>query len=98
MCTVSMVGDHYKDIFQPKPWFPQPGQTFPVAPVSRHEFDELKRQVEEMKSLLKRAKEYDERNDEPHCEVEEKMEVLRMVAKLVGVDLSDVIGPSKASA
>lgn len=61
--------------------------------VSRAEFDELKRQVMEMKELLKRAKAYDERNGEPDCEmVDEKMDLLRRVAKLVGIDLDDVIG------
>lgn len=97
MCSVSMVGDHYNDLFKVKPWYPQIPQ-WPSAPqqyeitVSRSEFEELKRQVEEMKALLARAKEYDARNGEPDCEVNEKMDVLRRVAKLVGVDLDDVIG------
>ena len=42
------------------------------------------------------AKEYDERNNEPDCEVDEKMDLLRRVAKLVGVDLDDVIGKKGA--
>ena len=73
--------------------------TLPHVPeVSKVEFEELKRQVAEMKVLLKRAKEYDERNNEPHCEIEDKMEFLRQVAKLVGISLDDVIpvaGPDK---
>lgn len=107
MCTVSMIGDHYRD-----KWVVPPNQTWPppvgpyvppdplrpfqvriVEPVSREEFDTLKREVEDMKSLLKRAKEYDERNGEPDCEMDEKMDVLRRVAKLVGVDLDDVLKP-----
>ena len=95
MCVVSMVGDHYGE------WIPKTyPDVFPSWPhvtrvaeyVTKDEFDALKRTVEEMKELLKRAKEYDERNSEPHCEVEEKMELLRRVAKAVGVDLDDVIG------
>ena len=99
MCTVSMVGDHYRD------WWPQKyPEVFPSSPavpkdswpylngISREEFDALKRDVEEMKSLLKRAKEYDERNNEPHCEVEEKMDLLRKIAAAVGINLDDVIG------
>ena len=104
MCTMSMVGDHYRDMWQPKPWYPLipqvPAAPMPQAPItitmspeiSRAEFEDLKRQVAEMKELLRRAKEYDERNGEPECEMAEKMDLLRRVAKMVGVDLDDVIG------
>lgn len=100
MCAVSMVGDHYRDMWKYKDWsvdnepsvWPGTSQTITVTPISRHEFDELKRQIEEMKSLLQRAKKYDEDNNEPDCEVDEKMDLLRKVAKLVGVSLDDVIG------
>jgi len=72
----------------------QPFKVMPIGEpvISRAEFEELKRQVLEMKELLKRAKEYDERNGEPECEIDEKMQILRKVAQLVGVDLDDVIG------
>lgn len=101
MCSVSMVGDHYRDIFKDNPLTRQPNVSWPVTVIqgdgpSRREFNDLKRQVEEMKLLLARAKEYDERNGEPECEIDEKMDLLRRVAKLVGVDLDDVIGPPKA--
>lgn len=106
MCTVSMVGDHYRDIWKQRDWYqphfpmtpaipmPGPNQTIVVQPpsISRAEFDELKREVTEMKALLKRAKEYDERNGEPNCEMDEKMAILRKVAELVGVKLDDVLG------
>lgn len=102
MCTVSMVGDHYMDIWKDRwpqrhpvnpygPAVPMP-TTMPtviVSPpeVTRAEFDELKRQVAEMVALLKRAKKYDEDNNEPDCELEDKMNFLRDVARRVGVDL-----------
>lgn len=64
-----------------------------LAPViTRQEFDDLKRDVLEMKELLKRAKEYDERTGQTDCEQDEKLAVLRKVAELVGVDLKDVLG------
>ena len=102
MCTVSMVGDHYRDMWEPKP-FPQTAPAVPMPTnhpqyiihppqVSREEFDELKRQVLEMKELLKRAKKYDEDNGEKDCELDEKMALLRKVAEMVGVNLDDVIG------
>lgn len=73
----------------------KPDGCVPLVPVSREEFDQLKRDVEEMKALLKRAKKYDEENNEPDCEIEQKMELLRRVAEAVGVDLCDVIGKGK---
>lgn len=54
----------------------------------------LKRAVEDMKKLLKRAKKYDEDNHEPDCEIDDKVELLRKVAKFVGVSLEDVL-PAK---
>lgn len=93
MCTVSMIGDHYADKWRQYP--PQPSTVWPhvfvPAPViSREEFDALRRDVEDMKALLIRAKRYDDGHGEPDCEMDEKLAVLRRVADLVGVDLSDV--------
>jgi hypothetical protein len=87
-----MVIDHYRDDWsKQKPWvLPQP-PLYPQPPssgdISRAEFEELKRQVAEMIKLIKRAKDYDAKNGEPDCEMDEKMEVVREVAKFAGVDL-----------
>lgn len=92
MCTVSMIADHYGDRYRDN--FKQiagTGWAF-TPPVTRAEFDALKRDVAEMKELLKRAKAYDERNNEPECETDEKMAKLRKMAELVGIDIDDVIG------
>lgn len=105
MCVVSMIGDHFRDkwtnpggygaaVTAISPSMPNV-MIRPITPVGRDEFEALKREVEEMKALLRRAKAYDERNGEPDCEIDEKMDVLRKVAKLVGIDLNDVIGPPK---
>lgn len=104
MCAVSMIGDHYADKWRDQypgigiPWQSPPlwPLTPPTAIIIRAEFDALKRDVEEMKALLKRAKEYDERNNEPDCEMEEKMDLLRKVAKLVGVNIDDVLRQKSA--
>lgn len=100
MCSVSMVGDHYRDMWKDNPLTRQPSiQQWPPGAFdsspTRSEFNELKRQVEEMKLLLARAKKYDEDNGEPECEIDEKMDLLRKVAKLVGVELDDVLGSPK---
>jgi hypothetical protein len=111
VCTVSMVGDHYRDKWERQyPWtYPSiPPQIVPypdqiqkasnplgsVQPaVTKAEFEALKKDVEEMKELLKRAKKYDEDNGEKDCELAEKYEFIRQVAKFVGVEIEDVIGP-----
>lgn len=100
MCVVSMIGDHFGrkwDDYFPKPqlltpWPVPTSNPWPSLPPTREEFDKLKGEVEEMKALLIKAKEYDEKHNEPHCEVEEKMEKLRKIAELVGISLDDVIG------
>ena len=83
-----MIGDHFSEKWKQPPY----QQIFTNIPdVSRAEFEALKKEVEEMKALLKRAKEYDEKNNEPNCEIEEKMAMLRKFADAVGIDLDDVI-------
>jgi len=51
---------------------------------------ELKKDMEEVKKVLLVAKKYDEDNNEPHCEMDEKVALLKKVAAFVGVDLSEV--------
>ena len=82
-----MIGDHFNDKWTQPPY----QQIFTNIPdVSRAEFEALKKEVEEMKALLKRAKEYDEKNNEPNCEIEEKMAMLKKFADAVGISLDDV--------
>lgn len=60
MCVMSMVSDHYNEKWN-KPNYIDLLKTFDPINVSRSEFEHLKKEVEEMKDLLKRAKEYDEK-------------------------------------
>jgi len=98
MCVVSMIGDHYGEKFRnPQQWpglqpYVQPSPIVLPSPISREEFENLKREVEEMRVLLRRAKLYDQQNGEPDCGIEDKMALLRRVAKLVGVDLDASLG------
>lgn len=85
MCVVSMIGDHYTERWQPY----QTVTTWPA--VTREEFDALRRDVLEMKELLRRAKRYDIDHGEPDCEIEDKVALLRKVAEAVGVDLEDLL-------
>lgn len=91
-----MIGDHYTEKWREYPWWTQPQPTtiqYSISQISRKEFDALKKEVEDLKKLLIRAKAYDERNGEPDCEIEDKMALLRAVAKAVGVDLDSVLKP-----
>lgn len=98
MCVVSFVGDHYQNKFdQPfYPWYQQTStdtgqKTIKLnRPVSSEEFEKLQKEVQELKELLIKAKEYDERNNEPNCEMEDKIKLLREIGKIVGVDLDEV--------
>lgn len=102
MCVYSMIGDHYTDKFKYDPdwekWFKQlPVQTIPadvivdLTGITRQEFDNLKKQVEDMKRLLERALKYDEENKEPRCETDAKVALLKKVAEAFGVDLTEIL-------
>lgn len=87
MCVVSMIGDHYNDKWN-TPDYKQIWDNWPE--VTKQEFDALKKEVEEMKELLKRAKIYDEVNNEPNCEIENKVAMLKKIAELFNINLDEV--------
>ena len=84
MCLVSMVGDYYKDKWN-QPHYQE--QFAHIDQVSRQEFELLKKEVLEMKELIKKAVEYDKKNNEPHCENPEKVKLLKQIADLFGIEL-----------
>jgi len=112
MCTVSNIGDGYRDNFAPRwpnvpIWPHQPvGVPYPAQPatapvpvftpavftpaVSKEEFDALKKEVEELKQLLKAAKKFDEETGQPDCHMDDKVEFIKKLAEFVGVDLEDI--------
>ncbi len=97
MCMVSNIGDGWQDSF-PKNWpqfVPEPGSSFHFSSVTREEFDALKREVEELKKLLIAAKAFDKATGQPDCEMGEKVKLIKAIAKLVGVDLGDVLEEDK---
>jgi hypothetical protein len=89
MCVVSMVMDHYLDKWKlTPPVFPLPSPTpspfyVPAPAVTPGEVEELRR-------LLDRAREYDRRHSQPDCELEEKRQALRKLAELLGVAIDFV--------
>lgn len=91
MCSVSYISEPYAKLWEP--YTVPPNSTgwrlFPTA----QEFDALKAEVAALKDLLLAAKRFDERTGQKDCQHEDKVAVLRRVAELVGVDLSEAIGP-----
>lgn len=98
MCIMSSIGDEWGRTYPDRwPNVPVPPSTtttvYTVTPeVSKEEFDALKREVEALKELLKAAKIYDEATGQPDCEMDEKVELIRRVAELVGVDMDEILG------
>lgn len=94
MCVVSALGEHYTEKFEPyrRMIYPNEGlQPLGIyQTVSRQEFEELRNLVLEMRDILLVGKAYDEKTNQPHCEHEEKVALLKEIAKQVGVDIDEV--------
>lgn len=94
MCTVSMVGDYWKDRL-PEQYPNVPWKYYSITNdmsqyITRAEFEQLKNEIKELKKLLLAAKEYDKNTNQPDCEVDEKIALLKKVAEMVGIDMKDV--------
>jgi hypothetical protein len=97
MCVVSMVIDHYTDEWDRRRY---PPSTSPIWPPQQYEPWPLlepypaptvtPQEIEEFKRLLDRAREYDRKNNEPDCELEDKRKKLKDLAKELGVEIDFV--------
>ena len=99
MCAVSNIGTGWsRDIPERYPWVnpvpPIPPNQIPQG-VTRQEFKELYKEVQELKLLLQAAKKFDEATGQKDCEMDEKVALIKQIAKLVGVDLGDVFESHK---
>jgi len=54
--------------------------SMPDPKITQEEIDEFRR-------LLARAREYDARNNEPNCELDEKRQILLKIAEALGVEI-----------
>ncbi len=82
-----MVSDHYIDKWKEKiepfvPSSPFAPFVYPTQPQIPQE------EIDEFKKLLERAREYDRKNNEPDCELEEKKTLLKELAKKLGVEIN----------
>ncbi len=98
MCMYSMVTTNQFERWPQRfPWVepivnpPQPNTWYvrPQPAPSREEFDALKAELEALRELLKAAKIYDESTGQPDCEDADKVQILRTLAELLGVDLGE---------
>jgi hypothetical protein len=101
MCTYSMIVDHHFEkwnipITTPLPNMPPfwPPVTIPTTdPVTNPlKIDPVytgptKEQFQELIDLLKMAKKIDKATDQPDCELESKKELLRKIAKELGIEV-----------
>lgn len=91
MCVVSAVSDDWTKRFPET--YPNVATWIPHLPIdspSYAEFATLKSDFEKLLELLKAAKIYDEATNQKDCEMEEKVALLKKIAELVGVDISEV--------
>lgn len=87
---VSNIGDGWTNAFPDKwPHFNPPPIIVPPE-VSRAEFEALRKEIKELKKLLEAAKQFDKETGQPDCEMNEKVEMIKKIARLVGVNLGDV--------
>lgn len=100
MCVYSMVMDHAFDKWKDRTYIPitiKPKFPFPDTdgrggtPLEISEPAITDQEIRDLRDLLRRAKEYDKKNNQPDCELEEKKQKLRDLAKELGVDLKGVL-------
>lgn len=84
------MGDHYTQKFEQTDYKNQLQELMNGREVSREEFNALKKEIKEMKEILAKAAKYDIDTNQPHCETEDKVALLKKVAELFGVDLSEI--------
>ena len=92
MCVVSIVAEDWTQrhpLYVPLP-ITVPNNIPFTDYVTRAEYEALRRELESLKVLLTAAKRYDEETGQRDCEDPEKVALVKRLAELVGVDLSDV--------
>lgn len=96
MCVVSMAMDHFYDKWRDRPPYPWPHPYHPAPtpalPDATPYIQPTKPaitpdEIDEFRKLLDRAREYDKRNNEPDCELEDKKRRVKALAQQLGVEI-----------
>lgn len=95
MCMISFVGDEFNRSVQERYPVLTVSNNLPStyvinSGISREEFDKLKVELEAIKKVLIAAKIYDEETGQKDCEQAEKVALLKRLAELCNVDLSEI--------
>lgn len=91
MCVVSNIGGAWaKSAPSIYPWAVPDANPQPPAVVTPAEMAALRREMEELRKLLLAAKAFDAATGQPDCEEEEKVALIKRLAEIVGVDMTDV--------
>lgn len=102
MCVVSNIGDNYQRNdgwpWRPvNPWPPLPEidkaipQDFrPIweDAVKDKKIADLEDRIKALEELIRKGKEFDAATGQPDCELDEKYELLRKIAKEMGVEIT----------
>jgi hypothetical protein len=87
---MSNIGDVWAEKFPDKwPHFNPPPTYIPIQ-IPNWEIEALRKEVAELRKLLKAAKEFDSATGQPDCEMEQKVKLIKDIARLVGVNMEDV--------
>ena len=101
MCVTSMIGDGWGQKFPPHPSYPTypsdgptPKQsTFPSMfeqSVTRTEWEDIWTELTQLKELLVKAKQYDDAHNEPNCEMEEKVALIKKFGEIFSIDFRGI--------
>lgn len=98
MCAVSNIGDTWGRDFETRypEWTKPYRDTVTFPPYEHSDIEKLRREVEELKKLLRAAAEFDRATGQPDCQMDDKVALIRAVAAALGVDMSGVF-PEKES-
>ena len=99
MCTVSAVSDQFLRSPLPPMVSIPPLDWYSVLPslpqINSLEVQQLKAEIEVLKRQLKEARRQDIEEGNPDCEMAEKVDIIKDIAKSLGVDLEDVFSGHK---
>ena|SRR5258708_4876608 len=102
MCATSMITDHtttiipnrYPELFA-QPGIVGPQVYFDQTPVRLASIESqlitLRNELLELKKLIQAAQAYDRATGQEECESEEKIDKLRKICDVAGIDLSDIL-------